>query len=287
MMQDIHPLLKNKHISAFCILCHDADSVLPFYQDVLGYELRRAEESFYAFDKRGSATTLCLWEIGHIAEHTVFETYSPSSIPNKIILSLNLATQQDVDSLYDNLQKENVRLLSSPSKQNDYRFAFIDPCSMIWEVQINESGNPQAESIALDRITLICQDLNGTKAFYEEKLCYPSSPEVDGRVTYPAVNNTSLSLWDYNSAAGALGLPTLKQQQPAWTAHTAMLAYAYDHISQLESLHDKLAGSGFTFDHAPAYFDWDFSACYFRDPENNIWELFEMPQNIDQRMLPS
>ncbi len=274
-------------IGALCILCHDADLVLPFYRDLLGFEPRRAEESFYHFARRGSATALCLWEIGHIARHTVFTAHPATHIPSKFTASLSMPSAADVDALHGNLAVEKVRLLSEPAERDQaYGFDFVDPCAVIWEVRASESSAKAGAVLALERITLLCRDMAATQAFYEDKLKFPAQRPLQGRVTYPAVKGMALSLWDIAAAAARLGLPDLAMQQAGWSAKTAMLAYSFDRLDQVQGLYRDLRETGVLFDHEPAHFDWDFNAAYFRDPEDNIWELFETPSNIEQRMLP-
>ena len=274
-------------IGALCILCHDADEVLPFYRDILGFEPRRAEESFYHFAKRGAATSLCLWEIDHIARHTVFQSHPKTAIPNKFILSLSLPSTSAVEALHGKLANENVRLLQEPEVGEDgFGFHFIDPCAVIWEVRVPETVVQANNTLALDRITLLCRDLTATKSFYEDKLSFPDVAVAAGRVTYPAVAGTALSLWQVTAASAGLCLADLPAQQAQWSAKTAMLAYPFDEIAEVEALYDDLRRAGVRFDEAPSHFDWDFKAAYFCDPEDNIWELFETPSNIEQRMLP-
>lgn len=278
-------------IAALCILCHDADAVLPFYRDVLGFEPRRAEESFYHFARRGSATALCLWEIGHIATHTVYTEHSPASIPSKFIGSLTLPLRDGVDNLRARLIEADVQILSEQVEPDDYGFFFVDPCAVLWDVRVGDaqSGgdtNDSDQALALERITLICQDATGTQAFYEDSLGYPKADFLNGRVNYPPVSGTRLSLWDASNAATTLGFSALATQRQQWPATTAMFAYSFDTLETVRQHYQSLQQVGVTFDEAPNFFDWNFNACYFRDPEDNIWELFETPSNIEQRMLP-
>jgi len=274
-------------ISALCILCHDADRVLPFYRDVLGFEPRRAEESFYHFARRGTATSLCLWEIGHIARHTIFRAHSEAAIPNKIILSLTMASASDVEALYRKLAAENMPLMNGPAERDiGSGFHFIDPCAVIWEVRAGAAAADAGSTAALDRITILCSDIAATQSFYEDKIKFPAGSLVDGRVTYPAIDGTALSLWDVAAASDRLGVSELLGQQDRLSAKTIMLAYSFAELETVTRLYDDLRQSGVPFDEAPAHFDWDFNAAYFCDPEGNIWELFETPSNIEQRMLP-
>lgn len=280
-----------KPIAALCILCHDADAVLPFYRDVLGFEPRRAEESFYHFARRGSATALCLWEIGHVAFHTGYTEHSPTAIPSKFVVSLILPSRSGVDSLRAHLTQTDVQVLSEHVEEGGYGFFFVDPCAVVWDVraadaQEDSDENENDPGRALDRITLICQDSAVSQAFYENMLGFPKARSIDGRMTYPAVSGTALSLWDASHAASTLGFSALTNQRQQWTATTAMLAYSFDTLEAVRQHYHSLQQVGVTFDEAPNYFDWNFNACYFRDPEDNIWELFETPSNIEQRMLP-
>ena len=274
-------------IGAFCILCHDADAVLPFYRDVLGFEPRRAEESFYHFGRRGSATALCLWEIGHIARHTVYDAHPSDGIPNKFVLSLTMAGQADVDALFRELQAADAQIIGDRAvRDGAYGFFFIDPCAVIWDVRANQDAAQSGDALALDRITLICQDLAAAASFYEAKLGHANPVKSPGFVTYPAMNETALSLWDAVDAGKTLGLDFVGKQRKRWPDNTAMLAHSFETFEEVCALFDGLSEAGVPFDEAPAHFDWDFRACYFRDPDDNIWELFEVPGNIESRMLP-
>lgn len=274
-------------IAALCILCHDADAVLPFYCDVLGFEPRRAEESFYHFARRGSATALCLWEIGHVTAHTVYTEHSPAAIPNKFVVSLTLPSHAELDDLYTRLMQTNdVQILARSEDGGHDGFFFVDPCAAIWDVRLSDTGDNDGQTRALERITLLCQDATRTSTFYESMLGYPAAATVAGRRTYPPVSGTALSLWDAANAATTLGLPALTRQQKQWTATTAMLAHSFETLAVVCQHYQSLQQVGVNFDEAPKFFAWDFNACYFRDPEDNIWELFETPSNIEQRMLP-
>ncbi|MFK7964050.1 MAG: VOC family protein [Burkholderiaceae bacterium] len=276
----------SKPIAALCVLCHDADAVLPFYRDVLGFEPRRAEESFYHFAKRGSGTSFCLWEIGHVASHTVYGKHSVDEIPNKFIVTLTLPSRREIDDLHSSLNQAGLQILSQDEFEGAYGFFFIDPCSVIWNVRV-AAGQPGSDAWrALDRITLVCQDVEKTQRFYEDSLGFPRSDGINGLVNYASVSDTALSLWDIASAAKVLGLPSLTDQQTWWSATTLMTAYSFDTLSAVQEQYERLAEAGVSFDEIPQFFDWDFNACYFRDPENTIWELFETPSNIEERMLP-
>ncbi len=269
-------------VSAFCILCHDADAVLPFYCDVLGFEPRRAEESFYHFARRGSATALCLWEIGHVAGHTAYTAHPETAVPNKIVLSLTLPTEAALEDLSGRLSAARI----DRRPRTGGGFYFIDPCAVVWSIEAGPVPSDSPDGSALGSIGLICRDLPATKAFYEDKLGFPSGEAAGGRVSYPAVNRTALILWDVDTATSELGIADFAAQRPMWRHTTAMLANSFGTIDEVRSLYERLSAKGVSFDEAPAHFEWDFRACYFRDPEDNIWELFEVPSNIEARMLP-
>ncbi len=274
-------------IGALCILCHDADAVLPFYRDLLGFEPRRAEESFYHFAKRGTAVSLCLWEIGHIARHTVFTAHPADAIPSKFMISLSMPSPAKVDALHRRLAPESLRLLTAPGAGEDgYGFYFIDACAVIWDVRATDAARQAGDTLAADCITLLCRNLAATKAFYEDKLGFPDAALLKGRLRYPAVGGTALSLWDVAAAAQRLGVSDPPEQQARWSDKTAMLAYPFEELAQVQAHYEGLGKAGVRFDEAPAHFQWDFNAAYFCDPESNIWELFETPSNIQQRMLP-
>ena len=126
------PEKKKNSLSSLCILCHDADRVLPFYRDILGFIPDRAEESFYSLTSPTGKANLCLWEIGHIARNSVFEEYSSKEIPSKYMISAAVPSVKDVDNIRTKVASTDVHILPSTAKVSDVKnLHFVDSSGVI------------------------------------------------------------------------------------------------------------------------------------------------------------
>lgn len=274
---------KNNSLSALCILCQDADRVLPFYRDILGLIPDRAEESFYSLTGPTGKATLCLWEIGHVARNSVFEEYSSEVIPSKYMISAAVPSVNDVDDIRTKIASTGVHILPSTAKvAGATKLHFVDASGVIWHIFADETSDGP---ISVDRITLLCQDLSKSREFYEKKVGFRSDTAIKTQVVYSTGGDTQLAIWDVASAAQDLGLPRLVDQSAIWAGHTGMIALSYDTVEQMEAQFRFLQKRGVTFSEKPAHFQWDFTASYFCDPDQNIWELYTIPKNLEDRML--
>jgi len=277
------PEKKKNSLSSLCILCHDVDRVLPFYRDILGFIPDRAEESFYSLTGPTGKANLCLWEIGHIARNSVFEEYSSKEIPSKYMISAAVPSVKDVDNIRTKVASTDVHILPSTAKVSDVKnLHFVDSSGVIWHIFVDETAD---RSISLDRITLVCQNLSESREFYEKKIKFCSYTSTKTQVVYSTDGDTQLALWDVASAAEELGLSRLLNQGSIWGGHTGMIALSYDTVEQMDAQFQLLQKRGVFFNEKPAHFQWDFTASYFCDPDQNIWELFTIPQNLEARML--
>ena len=271
-------------LSALCILCHDADAVLPFYRETLGMPPTRAEESFYSLKGPADKATFCLWEIGHIARNSVFDDHPEDAIPNKYVLTVRVPSVAEIHALRAKVKLAGVQFLEAVGGNTDRQeFAFIDACGVIWHILEGADALPADGPVSLDRITLLCQDLSAARSFYEDKIGYRVESDTDSQILYETDGRTQLALWAVADARVAFGLP---DQTAIWKAHTGMIALSYPTSAEMTAQYETLLNRGVTFNEKPAHFQWDFDASYFCDPDHNIWELFAIPQNIKDRMLP-
>jgi catechol 2,3-dioxygenase-like lactoylglutathione lyase family enzyme len=277
-------LEKTTPLSALCILCHDADKELPFYRDTMGMAPTRAEESFYSLQGPADKTTFCLWEIGHIARNSVFTDHPEDAIPNKYMLTARMSSAASFDALRAKVAKTGAQFLEGKPDSGDGReFSFIDACGIIWQICQSADALPEDGLISLDRITLLCQDLATARSFYEAKLSCEVERETETYVAYHNGGRTQLALWSAEDARATFNLPN---QTAIWKAHTGMIALSYPTFDRMNAEYETLRDRNVKFDEKPASFQWDFDASYFCDPDNNIWELFAVPKNIEDRMLP-
>ncbi len=271
-------------LSALCILCHAADAVLPFYRDVMGMPPTRAEESFYSLKGPSDKAIFCLWEIGHIARNSVFDDYPQDAIPNKYVLTAHVPSAAEIHALRARIEQAGVQVLDIASRNSDgQELAFIDASGVIWHILERADALPADGPISLDRITLLCRDLAAARAFYENKIGYRVETETESQVVYMIDGRTQLALCAVADARIDFDLP---DQSAIWNAHTGMIALSYPTFAEMNAQYETLLNRGVLFNEKPAHFQWDFDASYFCDPDHNIWELYAIPPNIEDRMLP-
>ena len=199
------------------------------------------------------------------------------------MISAAVPSVSDVDDIRTKVASTGVHILSSTAKVTDTtKLHFIDVSGVIWHIFADETSEGP---ISVDRITLVCQNLSKSREFYEKKVGFRRDTATKTQTVYLTDGDTQLALWDVASAAQDLGLPKLIDQSAIWDGHTGMIALSYDTVEQMEAQFQFLQKRGVTFRENPAHFQWDFTASYFCDPDQNIWELFTIPQNLEARML--
>ena len=129
-------------ISDVCLLVADVERSIRFYQDRLGFALRRRAEGFADF--KGAGITLALWEIEHMAAHT---GVSPNKAPpgiHKSCVAVELPSPEDVDRLYGELSQSGIAFVGPPGDHvwNARCCYFADPDDNLWELYAWLTGGP-------------------------------------------------------------------------------------------------------------------------------------------------
>ena len=75
-------------LNAFCLMPDNNAAHLDFMTGVLGLRVKRAEESFLAFDTSG--VVVCLWESGHVCGQLGYRTNTVADCAATAILTLEM-----------------------------------------------------------------------------------------------------------------------------------------------------------------------------------------------------
>ena len=129
-------------ITDVCMLCRDLERSIAFYEDKLGFRLRRKDPGFAEFHAAG--LTLALWEIGHVAENVGFADVPTERPVHKVMTAVRLADNATLDAAYAELAENGVEFLGPPRVYpwNAYCAYFADPDGNTWELYAWEPGGP-------------------------------------------------------------------------------------------------------------------------------------------------
>ena len=72
-----------------------------------------------------------------------------------------------------------------------------------------------------------------------------------------------------------LGLPPGPAQRGGWRTMAAVHVESGDMV---QGMHRELAARGVPFVAEPQAYPWNAYACYFTDPEDNLWEIYSWQQ---------
>ena len=125
---------KNRAISDVCLLCRDIEASLDFYQNKLGFKLRRRAEGFVDFDTHG--IILALWDIAHFSVHVGYTSEDSSPASLKVMTAIELQSSDELDHMYADLSSRGVAFIQPPKAYpwNAYCAYFNDPDNNLWEL---------------------------------------------------------------------------------------------------------------------------------------------------------
>jgi catechol 2,3-dioxygenase-like lactoylglutathione lyase family enzyme len=131
----------------------------------------------------------------------------------------------------------------------------------------------EKESIARSRISDICllvQDLERAISFYRDQVGFELRRLAPGFADF-FTSGVTLALWQVDHMQSHLALPTGPAPNGGWRTMTAI------HVDSSEQVHrwqQELASRGVPFVVEPRAYPWNAYACYFKDPEDNLWEIY-------------
>ncbi len=125
---------KSKAISDICLMCRNLEKSIDFYQQSLGFTLRRRAEGFADFETQG--VVLALWDINHFCEHVGYNTQDTAPGSHKVMNAIELSSCEELDQLYCELTERAVTFIKAPKSYpwNAYCAYFNDPDNNLWEL---------------------------------------------------------------------------------------------------------------------------------------------------------
>lgn len=117
---------------------------------------------------------------------------------------------------------------------------------------------------------LVCSDLERSIAFYRDKLGFKLRRKADGFADF-ASEGVVLALWEASHIARHVGISDAAHER---LSHKVMVAMAVGSTDRVDALHDELVATGVEMHGAPKSYPWNAYACYFADPDGNLWEIY-------------
>jgi catechol 2,3-dioxygenase-like lactoylglutathione lyase family enzyme len=124
-----------------------------------------------------------------------------------------------------------------------------------------------------ERISDFCflvKDLDRSIAFYRDLVGFKVRRLAPGFADFSTASVT-LALWQVDHMQTHLQLPPGIASPGGWRAMAA-IQVADSH--RVRSLYQELSARGVAFLAGPQAYPWNAFACYFTDPEENLWEIY-------------
>ncbi len=259
-------------LTAMCVLCADVDAHRDFYTGILGLEVNRREDGFVNFKAR-DGMAICLWEIGHIHRHLGHPGYPPGAIAAKSIVALPVGAATEIDALAARCRGRGVEVVAGPglNRHGEYALMILDPNQAVWEIIVAPEAVAATGGSNARRLTLIADDLAATRRFFSERIELEEARNPAQACVYACERGAELELLARHALPGRIGAQLTQDQH---RAHLVMGAFGFVDTAKVDALYHRLVARDVPFSGPPVVHEWKFHACYFTDPDANIWEIY-------------
>jgi catechol 2,3-dioxygenase-like lactoylglutathione lyase family enzyme len=117
---------------------------------------------------------------------------------------------------------------------------------------------------------LLVEDLERAIEFYRDRVGFKLRRVAPGFADFFTAGVT-LALWQVEHMQTHLKLPPGAGSRGGWRT---MAAIQVDSSDKVHSMHRELSARGVAFVAEPQAYPWNAYACYFTDPEENLWEIY-------------
>ncbi|MGC2399462.1 MAG: VOC family protein [Acidobacteriaceae bacterium] len=118
-------------------------------------------------------------------------------------------------------------------------------------------------------ICFLVQDLEQAVAFYRDQAGFKLRRLAAGFADF-FTSGVTLALWQVDHMQTHLQL----RPMPRSGGWRAMAAIQVNDSERVRELHLELSARGVPFLAGPQAYPWNAYACYFTDPEDNLWEIY-------------
>jgi catechol 2,3-dioxygenase-like lactoylglutathione lyase family enzyme len=136
---------------------------------------------------------------------------------------------------------------------------------------------------AISDICFLVQDLDRAIGFYRDRVGFKLRRLAPGFADFSTAGVT-LALWQVDHMQSHLRLPRALAAKGGW--HT-MAAVQVESSERVHAMHQELAARGVPFLVEPQAYPWNAYACYFSDPEDNLWEIYSWQEGGHANLIYS
>ena len=118
-------------------------------------------------------------------------------------------------------------------------------------------------------ICFLVRNLEQAVAFYRDRVGFQLRRLAPGFADF-FTEGVTLALWQVDHMQSHLRL----SPEPGSGSWRAMAAIQVRDSARVQALYEELILRDVPFVAAPQAYPWNAYACYFRDPEDNLWEIY-------------
>jgi catechol 2,3-dioxygenase-like lactoylglutathione lyase family enzyme len=128
----------------------------------------------------------------------------------------------------------------------------------------------QVSTASISDVCFLVEDLDRAIAFYRDRVGFKLRRLAPGFADFFTVGVT-LALWQVDHMQANLHLPPGHVLRGGWRT---MAAIRVESSERVGAMHGELSARGVPFLVEPQSYPWNAYACYFTDPEDNLWEIY-------------
>jgi uncharacterized protein len=121
---------------------------------------------------------------------------------------------------------------------------------------------------AISDLCFLVQDLDRAIEFYRDRVGFRLRRLAPGFADF-FTGGVTLALWQVDHMQTHLGLAPGSAK--GWRS---MAAVQVESSGRVEAMYQELSARGVPFLAGPKAYPWNAYACYFTDPEDNLWEIY-------------
>jgi hypothetical protein len=278
----------NTTLTAITLGVHDIDRARRFYERGLGCTVDQEADGFVALNLGDAASTLALYTVDALAADAGVEARGIGF--RGAAMSFITDTADEVDAVFAATAKVGGTIVSPARSQfwGGYTGYVADPDGHLWKVASNHrppmfrrrEARPAAATPPTPKetaITLACQDIKQSKAFYGDALGFTVDKSFGKFVSFKHDERaTMLSLYTWSALADDAGVDPSGQGFRALT-----LSCVVDTPEQVDEILVAAAGAGAGIT-GPTEAAWGGYSGFFTDPSGHLWKVASA-QTADRR----
>jgi uncharacterized protein len=132
-------------------------------------------------------------------------------------------------------------------------------------------------------VCFLVQDLETAIQFYRDRVGFKLRRLAPGFADFFTAGVT-LALWQVEHMQTHLQLAPGPRSRAGWRT---MAAIQVESNARVKAMYQDLSARGVPFVKEPQSYPWNAYACYFTDPEDNLWEIYTWQEGGHANLIQS